>query len=262
MASMRLNDDRHEPTVWPRDSRWCQRFSSLYLQGTALSLWIRCKIYVSLYCRYHHVGISCQIRGDEGCVLRNSIEGNRKWYYFFFEYLHSCQWQCKPIHWRHMALTTFPSTDNPIIGSKGGLSLQQRKHERSVLLGLYEETVQWLAVSRHKGSVMRKRFPCHTTIARNLLCRTMTDSLPTRSTPFLQTRFNCDMMTSSNGNIFRVTGPLCGVFTGPGESPTQRPVTRSFDVFFHLRLNKRLRKQPWGWWFETPSWSLWRQCND
>ena len=45
-------------------------------------------------------------------------------------------------------------------------------------------------------------------------------------------------MTSSNGNIFRVTGHLCGEFTGPlwiprsGEFPTQRPVTRSFDVFF------------------------------
>ena len=65
------------------------------------------------------------------------------------------------------------------------------------------------------------------------------------------------MMTSSNGNIFCVTGPLCG----PGEFPTQRPVTRSFDVFFDLRLNKRLSKQPWGWWFETPSWSLWRHCN-
>ena len=70
------------------------------------------------------------------------------------------------------------------------------------------------------------------------------------------------MMTSSNGNIFRVTGPLCGEFTGPGEFPTQRPVTRSFDVFFDLRLNKRLSKQSWGWWFEKPSWSLWRQCND
>ena len=38
----------------------------------------------------------------------------------------------------------------------------------------------------------------------------------------------------------------------PGEFPTQRPVTRSFDVFFDLRLNKRLSKQSWGWWFETP----------
>ena len=35
-----------------------------------------------------------------------------------------------------------------------------------------------------------------------------------------------------------------------------------FDVFFDLRPNKRLSKQPWGWWFETPSLSLWRQCND
>ena len=68
-------------------------------------------------------------------------------------------------------------------------------------------------------------------------------------------------MTSSNGNIFRVTGHLCGEFTGPGEFPTQRPLTRSFDVFFDLRLNKRLSKQPWGWWFETPSCSLWRHRN-
>ena len=52
------------------------------------------------------------------------------------------------------------------------------------------------------------------------------------------------MMTSSNGNIFRVTGPLCGEFTGPGEFPAQRPVTRSFDVFFDLGLHKRLSKQP------------------
>ena len=45
------------------------------------------------------------------------------------------------------------------------------------------------------------------------------------------------MMTSSNGNIFLVTGPLCGEITGPGEFPTQRPVTRSFDVFFCVWIN-------------------------
>ena len=43
----------------------------------------------------------------------------------------------------------------------------------------------------------------------------------------------------------------------PGEFPAQRPVTRSFDVFFDLHLNIRLSKQSWGWWFETPSSSLW-----
>ena len=47
-----------------------------------------------------------------------------------------------------------------------------------------------------------------------------------------------------------------------GEFPAQRPVMRSFDVFFDLCLNKRLRKQSWGWWFKTPSRQLWRHCND
>ena len=47
----------------------------------------------------------------------------------------------------------------------------------------------------------------------------------------------------------------------PGEFPAQRPVTRSFYVFFDLRLNKRLRKQSWGWWFETLSRPLWRHRN-
>ena len=47
----------------------------------------------------------------------------------------------------------------------------------------------------------------------------------------------------------------------PGEFPAQRPVTRSCDVFFDLRLNKRLSKQSWGWWFETLSRSLWRHRN-
>ena len=47
----------------------------------------------------------------------------------------------------------------------------------------------------------------------------------------------------------------------PGEFPAQRPVTRSFDVFFDLRLNKRFSKQLGGWWFETLSRPLWRHRN-
>ena len=38
--------------------------------------------------------------------------------------------------------------------------------------------------------------------------------------------------------------------------------SRSFDVFFDLRLNKRLRKQLYGCRFETPAWPLWCHCND
>ena len=47
----------------------------------------------------------------------------------------------------------------------------------------------------------------------------------------------------------------------PGEFPVQRPVTRTFGVFFDLCLNKRLRKRSWGWWFESLSRPLWRHCN-
>ena len=55
--------------------------------------------------------------------------------------------------------------------------------------------------------------------------------------------------------------PFVRCFTGPGEFPAQRLVTRSFDVFFDLRPNKRLSKQWWGWWFEPPSSPLRRHCN-
>ena len=45
------------------------------------------------------------------------------------------------------------------------------------------------------------------------------------------------------------------------EFPSQRPVTRSFDVFFDLHLNKRLSKQAKRRWFEKPSRLLWHHCN-
>ena len=47
-----------------------------------------------------------------------------------------------------------------------------------------------------------------------------------------------------------------------GEFPSQRPVTRSFGVWFDLYLNKQLSKQSWGWWVEMPSRSLWRHFNE
>ena len=61
---------------------------------------------------------------------------------------------------------------------------------------------------------------------------------------------------------FAVLLALCaGNSRVPGEFPAQRPVARSFNVFFDLRPNKRLSKQWWGWWFETLSSPLWRHCN-
>ena len=76
-----------------------------------------------------------------------------------------------------------------------------------------------------------------------------------------QMRCKGNMMTSSNGNISALPALCAGNSPVTGEFPTQRPVTRSFDVFFDLRLNKQLIKQWWGWWFETPLRPLWRHCN-
>ena len=68
-------------------------------------------------------------------------------------------------------------------------------------------------------------------------------------------------MTSSNGNIFRVTGHLCGEFTGPRWIPHTKASDAELWCFFYLRLNKRLSKQSWGWWLETLSRPLWRHRN-
>ena len=47
------------------------------------------------------------------------------------------------------------------------------------------------------------------------------------------------MTTSSNGNIFCISGPLRGNSPVTGVFPAERPVTLSFEVLFHLRLSKR-----------------------
>ena len=55
---------------------------------------------------------------------------------------------------------------------------------------------------------------------------------------------------------------LCaGISPVTGEFTSQRPVTRSFGVFFDLRLNKRFSEQSGGWWFATLSHPLRRHCN-
>ena len=62
---------------------------------------------------------------------------------------------------------------------------------------------------------------------------------------------------------FSASLALCGGNSpASGEFPAQRPVTRSFDVFFDLHRIKRLNKLSWGWWFETPAHPLWRHCYD
>ena len=64
-----------------------------------------------------------------------------------------------------------------------------------------------------------------------------------------------------HGTIFRVIGLWDGNPPITSGLPSQRSVTRSFDVFYHLRMNKRVSKQSRRRWFETPLCSLWRLCN-
>ena len=69
------------------------------------------------------------------------------------------------------------------------------------------------------------------------------------------------MMTSSNGNTFRATGPFVrGIHRSPVSSP-HKGQWHGALMFSLICLNKRLSKQSWGWWFETPSCPLWRHCN-
>ena len=53
-----------------------------------------------------------------------------------------------------------------------------------------------------------------------------------------------------------------GIHRSPMHSPHKgQSVTRSFDVFYDMRLNKRMSTQGWGWWLGTPWRPLWRHCN-
>ena len=107
-----------------------------------------------------------------------------------------------------------------------------------------------MSLEKHKRSLYQ------TTIKHNK-AQTMCSILRMHS---MEVIVHFSMMTSSNGNIFCVTGHLWGNSAVTGEFPAQRPAMRSFDVFFDIRLNKQLRKQWWDWWFETPSRPLWHHC--
>ena len=72
-------------------------------------------------------------------------------------------------------------------------------------------------------------------------------------------------MTTHQMETFAAFLALCeGNSPVTGEFPAQRPVTQSFEVFFHLCLNKRLSEYLNKWWgrcFERPCHLLWRHTN-
>ena len=84
--------------------------------------------------------------------------------------------------------------------------------------------------------------------------------------PFWWTRVSPGMKLTEhndvvNENISALVAICEGNPTVTGGFPSQRPVMRSFDIFFYLRLNKLLGKQSRRRWFHTLLPSLWRQWN-
>ena len=63
-----------------------------------------------------------------------------------------------------------------------------------------------------------------------------------------------------NGNNFRVTGPLCGEFTGHRGIPRTKASDARLWYFLWSALEQTMSKQSWCRWFETPLPSLWRHC--
>ena len=107
----------------------------------------------------------------------------------------------------------------------------------------------WRSLWRHSNGIPDNTLPqplMH-------VCPTWSQCVKTYTRIFRNIEGHIFIMTSSNGNI--------STWLVLGELPAQMPVTRTFDIFFDVRLNKRLSKQSWGWWLDMPSCSLWRHCN-
>ena len=72
--------------------------------------------------------------------------------------------------------------------------------------------------------------------------------------------WNSALVVISIIGTFSALLALC-VGNSPVTGEFQLTKASDFYVFLDLCLNKRLSKQSLGWWFVTPSCSLWRHCN-
>ena len=150
----------------------------------------------------------------------------------------------------------------------------QRKHESSTPLAFVRGIHRGPVNSPHKWSVTRKMFPLDGVImtfgstqtqwivgSRNQWecpqffrgnwqspCITLTCKEAETALRSLLWMFENDLVA-----MLTLLAICAGNSPVTGDFPAQRPVTRSFGVFFDLRLIERLSKQSWGWWFETPS---------
>ena len=145
-----------------------------------------------------------------------------------------------------MGTMASPSTSITIVYSSVYSGADQIKHQSSVSLAFVRGIHRWQVNSPHKGPVTRKMLPFDGVME----CQFSYDSLCSGDAIWRH-------MTRHQMGTFSTLLTLCaGNSPVTSEFPSQRPVTRSFDVFFNIRLNKRLSKQSWGWWLERTSRSL------
>ena len=127
---------------------------------------------------------------------------------------------------------------------------QQRKHQSPTFLLILKRNHRWCRKRFHDIDGLAQDWSNSIANALELL------QFCTKASTW------CDHDDVIKWIYFRITGPLWGEPPIIGGLPSKRLVARKFDVFFDLRLNKRLSKQSRCRWFETPSRSLWRHCND
>ena len=102
------------------------------------------------------------------------------------------------------------------------------------------------------------------TFSWNIGCRDGETNIWTLTATVSQPQIECVLITWWRHQLetFSALLAICaGISPVTTEFRSQRSVTRSFDGFFYLCLNKRLSRESWGWWYETPSESLWRHCD-
>ena len=92
---------------------------------------------------------------------------------------------------------------------------------------IYRICQWWLFIARHHCEVLDQKYKCHDDVIK--------------------------------WKLFRVTGFLCGEFTG--RRWILRTMASDAELWCFLWSVKRLSKQSWGWWFETPSRPLWRHST-
>ena len=128
-----------------------------------------------------------------------------------------------------------------------------QKHQSSASLAFVRGIIWSPVDSPHKGPITRKMFP-------------FDDVIPIQRILFIHIVIQFWLVIVWWRHQMETFSALLALCAGnspvPGDFPAQRPVTRSCDVFFDLRLNNRLSKQWRGWWFETLSRPFWRHSNE